>query len=60
MTNEPGYYHSGAFGIRIENVLAIVEAKTEHRFQDKQFLQFENLTLVPLQKKMMASHRSAP
>eukprot|EP00949_MAST-11_sp_MAST-11-sp1_P001655 g1655.t1 len=32
MTNEPGYYEDGAFGIRIENVMIAVEKDTKHRF----------------------------
>ena len=31
VTDEPGYYEDGAFGIRIENVLVVVEAETEVR-----------------------------
>ena len=54
VTNEPGYYHTGAFGIRIENVLVVKKAETKHRFQDKQFLGFDTITKVPIQKKLIA------
>lgn len=53
LSNEPGYYEDGKFGIRIENLVRVVKAETEHRFKDRQFLTFENLTLVPIQLKMV-------
>lgn len=60
-SNEPGYYetksHKGdGFGIRIENICAVVPAKPsaeiEHE-EDKPYYAFEHLTLVPMQTKMM-------
>ncbi len=53
VSNEPGYYHDGQFGIRIENVVAVCKAQTDHHFQGKQFLEFETLTMVPLQRKLI-------
>ncbi|XP_040577556.1 LOW QUALITY PROTEIN: xaa-Pro aminopeptidase 1 [Lepeophtheirus salmonis] len=50
---EPGYYEDGNFGIRIENLVQIVRADTENNFGQKEFLTFENLTLVPIQKKLI-------
>ncbi len=44
---EPGYYLQNSFGIRIENCLLVVESE----FQN--FFTFENLTLVPYDKKLM-------
>ena len=46
-SNEPGLYHQGKYGIRIEN---IVVNKIKH-FEDTtygQFLEFETLTLCPI------------
>ncbi len=44
VSNEPGLYIPGAFGIRHENLLLCVEAeKTEYG----RFMKFENLTFVP-------------
>ncbi|KAK3274580.1 hypothetical protein CYMTET_17242 [Cymbomonas tetramitiformis] len=54
VSNEPGYYEDGAFGIRIENLLAVHEADTENRFGGMDFLRFERLTFVPIQAKMIA------
>ena len=45
VTNEPGIYLEGKFGVRIENTLLIVSAETTP-FGD--FLKFETLTLAPI------------
>ncbi|KAK2080907.1 hypothetical protein QBZ16_000761 [Prototheca wickerhamii] len=52
-SNEPGYYEDGAFGIRIENLFAVVEAQTPFRFGGQAYLTADCLTFVPMQKKMM-------
>eukprot|EP00879_Flechtneria_rotunda_P015989 GHRR01016722.1.p1 GENE.GHRR01016722.1~~GHRR01016722.1.p1 ORF type:complete len:698 (+),score=235.84 GHRR01016722.1:303-2396(+) len=52
-SNEPGYYEDGGFGIRIENLLVIQEADTKFRFGGSTFMAFEDLTLVPIQTKMI-------
>lgn len=53
ITDEPGYYEDGKFGIRIENALLCVEAKTEYNFGGKKYLKFEPLAYIPIQKKMI-------
>ena len=45
VTNEPGLYLEGKFGVRIENTLLVVPAETT-AFGD--FLKFETLTLAPI------------
>ena len=45
ITNEPGYYADGKFGIRIENVMLVREADTPNNFGDKGYLRFENVTM---------------
>ena len=35
LSNEPGYYEDGAFGIRIENLLIVKSVETPNRFGDK-------------------------
>ena len=45
VSNEPGFYKKGKFGIRIENLLYI--KKLKHR------LYFENLTLAPIEKELI-------
>ncbi|CAD5206255.1 unnamed protein product [Bursaphelenchus okinawaensis] len=52
ITIEPGYYETGKFGIRIENCYEIVEAKNLDS-DSKDFLTFQSLTWVPIQKTMI-------
>ncbi|RDA90159.1 hypothetical protein CP533_6804 [Ophiocordyceps camponoti-saundersi (nom. inval.)] len=47
LSNEPGYYEDGHFGIRIENIMMVREIETEHCFGEKPFLGFEHVTMVP-------------
>lgn len=53
VSNEPGYYEEGNFGIRIENLAVIVKKDTPHMFGDKTFLGFQRLTHVPMDKDML-------
>jgi len=53
ISDEPGYYEDGAFGIRIENVIICKESKTEHNFGGRGYYTFENITLVPIQTKLI-------
>ncbi|KAG6545323.1 hypothetical protein Mapa_013172 [Marchantia paleacea] len=53
VTNEPGYYEDGNFGVRIENVMIVKEAETKFNFGDKGYLAFEHVTWVPYQTKLM-------
>ena len=32
-SDEPGYYEDGKFGIRVENLVQVVEARTKHNFK---------------------------
>jgi Xaa-Pro aminopeptidase len=45
VTDEPGIYLEGRFGVRIENTLLVVPYKTT---EFGEFLQFEPLTLCPI------------
>ncbi len=49
---EPGVYLEGKLGIRLEN-LVYVKKKSGNSRQKKQFLEFETLTLVPFEKKLI-------
>lgn len=53
ISNEPGYYEVGNFGIRIENLLEVVERKDLGEFAGRNFLGFEKLTQIPIQKKLI-------
>ncbi len=48
VTDEPGIYLAGRFGVRIENTLLVVEGDTT---ECGHFLRFETLTLCPIDKR---------
>lgn len=58
VTNEPGYYEDGKYGIRIENDMLV--EPTNLKFGDKGFLKFRNLTLVPYCKKLINAKLLTP
>ena len=45
LSNEPGYYKKGSYGIRIENLVFVKK--------DKKKICFENLTLAPIEKDLI-------
>ncbi|GBR00748.1 aminopeptidase P family protein [Acetobacter oeni] len=51
LSNEPGYYRPGSFGIRLETLLLISEPETGP--DGKQFLSFEILTFAPFDKRLV-------
>lgn len=53
-TNEPGYYEDGKFGIRLENVLQVVEVPDSSKhFGGRGAYKFDDITMVPIQKKLI-------
>ncbi len=52
VSNEPGYYRAGAFGIRIENLLA-VRTPLLPEGGDRAMLSFETLTLAPVDTSLV-------
>ena len=50
VSNEPGYYKEGEFGIRSENLIFVKKIK---EVDGKKLLGFENLTFVPLDTRML-------
>ncbi len=48
LSNEPGYYRPGAFGIRIENLVYVAKAPAIEGGDDRAHLAFETLTWVPI------------
>ncbi|MCX6600709.1 MAG: aminopeptidase P family protein [bacterium] len=50
LSNEPGYYQAGEYGIRIENLVYVTRDK-EHSTRERIFLKFENLTLCPIETR---------
>ena len=51
LSNEPGYYKAGAYGIRIEN-LVLVESR-EIAGAEGAFLGFETLTFAPIERALV-------
>ena len=46
VSNEPGFYKNGSYGIRVENLELVVENKNG-------FLEFQTLTLAPISKQLV-------
>lgn len=59
LSNEPGFYLPGAYGIRIENLL-LVQPAPSLTGQVKPFLRFETLTLAPYDRRLVALPLLAP
>lgn len=52
LSNEPGYYRPGSFGIRIENLIYVREAEPIEG-GDQPMLGFETLTFVPIDRNLI-------
>lgn len=52
-SDEPGYYEDGAFGIRLENDMIVVDAVTDHKFSTYEYMTFEMLSLVPFDPNLI-------
>ena len=52
LSNEPGYYKTGAYGIRIENLVLVVEAPPVAG-AEKPLNAFETLTLAPIDRRLV-------
>jgi Xaa-Pro aminopeptidase len=59
LSNEPGYYRPGAYGIRIENLLLVRPAASQPD-QQKPFLEFETLTLAPYDRQLILPAALSP
>ena len=46
LSNEPGYYKEGEYGIRIENIIVVKEDK-------ENLLKFENISWAPIDKDLI-------
>ena len=53
LSNEPGYYKAGEYGIRIENLVLVVEKQVEGA--EKEMLGFDTLTFVPIDKRLIVA-----
>jgi Xaa-Pro aminopeptidase len=59
LSNEPGYYKAGSYGIRIENLVLVVEAPPVAG-AEKPLNAFETLTLVPIDRRLIALELMTP
>ncbi|MBX3487633.1 MAG: aminopeptidase P family protein [Candidatus Paracaedibacteraceae bacterium] len=50
ISNEPGYYKAGAYGIRIENLVAVQRTNESY---ERDMLCFETLTLAPMDRRLI-------
>jgi Xaa-Pro aminopeptidase len=51
LSNEPGYYKTGAYGIRVENLVLVREIEIEDA--EKKMLGFETLTFAPIDRNLI-------
>ncbi len=52
VSNEPGYYKTGAYGIRIENLVAVADLPKAPA-AERAMLGFETLTLAPIDRNLV-------
>jgi Xaa-Pro aminopeptidase len=58
ISNEPGYYKTGEYGIRIENLVLVVERQIEGA--EKEMLGFETLTFAPIDRRLVDAEMLNP
>ena len=58
LSNEPGYYREGAFGIRLENLIVVQVAPELGDRRDQ--LCFETLTFAPFDRRLILTDRLSP
>ena len=51
LSNEPGYYKTGEYGIRIENLVLVVDKEVTGA--EKPMLGFETLTFAPIERRLI-------
>lgn len=59
LSDEPGYYRAGAFGIRIENLLAVASPAIPEG-GEREMLSFETLTLAPIDRALIDADLLGP
>jgi Xaa-Pro aminopeptidase len=52
ISNEPGYYRSGGYGIRIENLI-VVEPRPSPEGGERELLGFETITRAPIDRRLI-------
>jgi Xaa-Pro aminopeptidase len=59
ISNEPGYYKEGAYGIRIENLVLVGEPQ-KVAGGDRETMAFETLTLAPMDRRLILPELLSP
>ena len=54
LSNEPGYYKTGGYGVRIENLIVVVEPQAIDG-GERSMMSFETITLAPINLDLVAS-----
>ena len=60
LSNEPGYYRDGAFGIRLENLIVVEPAPPLAGADKRDMLAFRTLTHVPVDRRGLVPEMLAP
>jgi Xaa-Pro aminopeptidase len=58
VSNEPGYYKTGAYGIRIENLVLVRDAEISGA--ERPMLEFETLTMAPIDRNLIDAAMLTP
>jgi Xaa-Pro aminopeptidase len=58
LSNEPGYYKAGEFGIRTENLVLVERREIEGA--EKKMLGFETLTFAPIDRRLIVTDMLGP
>ena len=58
ISNEPGYYKTGEYGIRIENLVLVVDVDIPGA--EKEMLGFETLTFAPIDRRLIKKEMLSP
>lgn len=53
LITEPGYYETDKFGVRIENILQVIDANQTKYFNGAGAYKFDDVTMVPIQIKLI-------
>ena len=59
VSNEPGYYREGAYGIRIENLLVVTEPAIP-KGGERAMMTFETITLAPIDRRLVVAAMLSP
>jgi Xaa-Pro aminopeptidase len=58
ISNEPGYYKTGEYGIRIENLVLVIDKQIAGG--EKEMLGFETLTFAPIDRRLVKKDMLSP